>query len=518
MARQGGNSRQACCGPLVFALVAVGAAAVYFGLQGEIFRFRVGIGTASVVRVMDGLVMDQLTADNASTAASRAPQGPDSEVAAESAGSSADTKPIDSVSDDLDASEHAARVEAVKSRSSASDGDAMEEETDVASAAPPQPSSAGQSSQAAGQKQPAADGEEDPLRPRFYYFPVKKGSKKKPRPPIPLWNWCGSEGFTGPPPPSPRDGSPQVHLFSFGKGRFEGAAMRVNLSAFGLKLFDSVHVFKEIPEHIKSNKKWKLHTTAKKASRGAGYWFWKPAITQDILHNSMQDGDVLFYMDSGADLGQAKAWGRVFDLMCKYDIITFNLGWPENMYTKGDTYQRFGVSPADKCYSTGQLSATYFLIKNSERTRQFADLWVELASDYHLISDERTSVSNGRFFRENRHDQSLFSMLVKANKPIFSKEVKAQHAKRRHWYKAGLPPRSEWKRHKHFGVEGLQVLVMEDLGFPSNLRTGPFGASRNDRFTFNNKCQHCNPDECKALKARITACVSKADDSTDSSA
>eukprot|EP00747_Dinoflagellata_sp_TGD_P028288 gnl/TRDRNA2_/TRDRNA2_133165_c0_seq1.p1 gnl/TRDRNA2_/TRDRNA2_133165_c0~~gnl/TRDRNA2_/TRDRNA2_133165_c0_seq1.p1 ORF type:complete len:110 (+),score=17.80 gnl/TRDRNA2_/TRDRNA2_133165_c0_seq1:208-537(+) len=109
-------------------------------------------------------------------------------------------------------------------------------------------------------------------------------------------------------------------------------------------------------------------------------------------------------------------------------------------------------------------------------------------------------------------------MLVKANKPIFSKEVKAQHAKRRHWYKAGLPPRSEWKRHKHFGVEGLQVLVMEDLGFPSNLRTGPFGASRNDRFTFNNKCQHCNPDECKALKARITACVSKADDSTDSSA
>merc|ERR1712066_867460 len=84
---------------------------------------------------------------------------------------------------------------------------------------------------------------------------------------------------------------------------------------------------------------------------------------------------------------------------------------------------------------------------------------VDLAADFHLISDEPSVFPNYPGWQDNRHDQSLFSMLVKASNPEID---------------GGDPwdqqPPAAWPMNAEFGIAGLRPLLMP--GHPQNFRVG----------------------------------------------
>ena len=99
----------------------------------------------------------------------------------------------------------------------------------------------------------------------------------------------------------------------------------------------------------------------------------------------------------------------------KQDFLLFDLESVEKNWTKRDVFIDLGCDDA-KYTESRQRCATYFLIKKTEETMKFVEQWLEYAQKYELISDEDNilhHMPNYEGFRDNRHDQSIFSVLSK---------------------------------------------------------------------------------------------------------
>jgi hypothetical protein len=155
------------------------------------------------------------------------------------------------------------------------------------------------------------------------------------------------------------------------------------------------------------------------SSRGAGYWFWKPLV---VLHNSRRDdiknGTFIVYSDPD----RPDVVGYVGDLIetmvqrgHDFAIQQWKAG-AEAVHTKGDTFKRFGEEiSTSKITWTPQYSANFFVLQKNPRTVKFIAEWAELLQNFHLVSDEPSVSPNDKAFDENRHDQSMLSMLLKTH-------------------------------------------------------------------------------------------------------
>jgi len=253
---------------------------------------------------------------------------------------------------------------------------------------------------------------------------------------------------------------PRVHLLSFGTGRYKPAAQRMTREAYSTGLFDAVHVYDEIPPSVGEDPRWKSHMAAR---RGAGFWFWKSVFALKILREHMVYGDVLVYVDAGCRLGNSSAWASLFELLCEHDIVAFGLSVASQKYTKGDLFERFKIELSQEPYCSDQTLATYWLMRKTNATLTFLSFWEELASDFHLISDEASLAPNHPSFVDHRHDQSIFDFLVKASDPEYSRTK----------FKGKV-----WPLHPEFGINGLRPVVLQDIGYPPNPLHFPISASR----------------------------------------
>ena len=144
--------------------------------------------------------------------------------------------------------------------------------------------------------------------------------------------------------------------------------------------------------------------------RGFGYWSWKPYIVAKTLQ---EDYDYVVYCDAGTKLFQ-----KVEDLV-KYmgdGILMVNeLGNIEKCWTKRDIFVKLNCD-TNEFTETNQISATSFVVKNCEKSRHIIGEWLNHCCDKHLVTDEQSKSEEYPEFGENRHDQSLFSCVLKKHK------------------------------------------------------------------------------------------------------
>ena len=86
----------------------------------------------------------------------------------------------------------------------------------------------------------------------------------------------------------------------------------------------------------------------------------------------------------------------------------------ERCWNKRDTLNYLGCNMT-WCYEENQLLSGIHFWKNTEKNRDLARSWYEagLANNYSYITDEPSVAPNYEGFKEHRHDQSIFSVLVK---------------------------------------------------------------------------------------------------------
>ena len=172
---------------------------------------------------------------------------------------------------------------------------------------------------------------------------------------------------------------------------------------------------------VTNEAKWLAHTDLTNATdisaRGGGYWFWKPVLILEHLL-TLNENDFIFYTDADWLLGNVSVnW---IQLMVEHgsDFALIKTYFRENEYTKDDIYEHFyggkfnQTEDKSNQYATGKL-----IFRKSDWSIRFLQQWIEPVSDFHLVSDEASIIPNFPAFEDNRHDQSMISMLLKSKYP-----------------------------------------------------------------------------------------------------
>jgi hypothetical protein len=195
--------------------------------------------------------------------------------------------------------------------------------------------------------------------------------------------------------------------------KFHESVKRIKREAEELEIYDKIigYTDKELKE---KNKFWKKHGNFIESNpRGYGYWLWKSFLIKETL-KEMENDDILVYADAGCSLNKNgnKRLIEYFDIVknSNLGILSFELGTIEKSYTKMDIFKEMNVL---ELMDTKQLNATVFIMKKCEKTINLVKEWYKLCSNYYLLSDESSKIPNCPEFIENRHDQSIFSLLRK---------------------------------------------------------------------------------------------------------
>lgn len=218
-------------------------------------------------------------------------------------------------------------------------------------------------------------------------------------------------------------------LMAFGSHHISKGFPRFVEQAESMNIFDGIKCFSEKDLDNDFKKLWGRYLV--KYSRGYGHWCWKTYLLLQVLE-SMNDGDILLYLDIGCFLNPA---GR--DKLLEYykmveesetgilgtqsQVKNYN-GMPETLYyennwTKGDVFEYFGVREDKKFTHTTQFESGIIFFKKSPLVMQFVKEWQQAyLDDYSLATDSPSKTKNFPEFIENRHDQSIYSILCKQYK------------------------------------------------------------------------------------------------------
>lgn len=217
---------------------------------------------------------------------------------------------------------------------------------------------------------------------------------------------------------------------TFGDSRLVASHRRIRSQADALGIFGNrARIFSENDLDEDFREKMKDHLVP--GSRGFGYWCWKPQVILQVFRE-MKDGDVLLYADIGCHLrkqGIARLM-EYFELAGKYGIVAFqsralgeearnNLALhflPERQWTKMDLLKHFGVESDKNILETGQIGAGIIVLKKNVAVVKIMDDWLSMFENHFNLCDDSPSICfNFPEFRENHHDQSVFSLLCKIN-------------------------------------------------------------------------------------------------------
>ncbi|MBR1581228.1 MAG: hypothetical protein IJ668_12170 [Selenomonadaceae bacterium] len=166
---------------------------------------------------------------------------------------------------------------------------------------------------------------------------------------------------------------------------------------------------------------YQAHKAILDQPRGNGYWLWKPLIILDAL-SKVDEGDYVFYIDSGATL--CDDIHLLVNAMNadNANIMTFVCpGATEKTWTKRDAFILMDCD-APEYTDTDQLASGFEIFKKSAESIAFVEEWLRYMTDARIVTDIPNQLGQPNYpeFMENRHDQSVLSLLAKKKKlPLF---------------------------------------------------------------------------------------------------
>ena len=203
----------------------------------------------------------------------------------------------------------------------------------------------------------------------------------------------------------------KLKIISFGSNdEYINLAEKTVQSVKNLYCESETKVFKpkDLPDEI--------NNYAKAYSRGYGYWIWKPYIIKEAL-SKISKNDILLYLDGRSGLrktGKPIRWLDNFILESRFDIACWQMIHKEMAWTNGDIISSFNLDLNSELIKTGQFAATFHAWRKNIRSKDFLNEWLNfLLNNREICRDEVSQNLNHKKFIGNRHDQSVFSLLIK---------------------------------------------------------------------------------------------------------
>ena len=224
----------------------------------------------------------------------------------------------------------------------------------------------------------------------------------------------------------------KIILVSFATNDLKKSIERFKTQAINSNFYNEIYVYSTNNLSDENNKKLKV-LIKKGKKRGYGFWYWKPLILMEVI-KKINYGDIIQYLDIGFHINNSsnkrfreyldmiderKRWLLPFQYKSMEQIIFDKINFPkreEYKYTKADVFEHFKCINNTEITHTAQFSAGNFLIKKHEKSISFLKDWIEVfEKNFEMIDDTPSKIKSFDGFIENRHDQSIFSILCKKN-------------------------------------------------------------------------------------------------------
>lgn len=211
-------------------------------------------------------------------------------------------------------------------------------------------------------------------------------------------------------------------FISFGgpQEKFHKAVQDICNEAKEFDAFDEENIYKYTEQDLKNDTEfWSNHgAMIESHPRGYGYWLWKIYLCyKTLMLDNVKEGDVIVYADSGCILRkQYEHRMNEYIALCKNSksgIVVFSLPFAERHWTKMDVFAH--LNAFDRLEDHYQIVGGAIIYKKCENTMKIMKEWFETAtySSYKLLTDVPSEMPNSHDFIEHRHDQSIFSLLLK---------------------------------------------------------------------------------------------------------
>ena len=170
--------------------------------------------------------------------------------------------------------------------------------------------------------------------------------------------------------------------------------------------------------------------------RGYGYWIWKPQVILQALRQTPPGGYVI-YADAGCSFhSSVSSQCRILDYieMAKSSpkgVFGFHLGEHlDRRWNKMDTVCHVigtkYVDDIEKILNSPQCLASVSVWHNIPDAIAFVEEWLSICvrDGYRFVDDSPSRIPNAPDFAEHRHDQAIFSLLMKKyNVPVIPDET-----------------------------------------------------------------------------------------------
>ena len=208
----------------------------------------------------------------------------------------------------------------------------------------------------------------------------------------------------------------KINFMSFGNSIYYNSLNRIKDEALSFGIFNNIYIYNDKDLETYEDFWHKHKDFILNNSRGYGYWIWKSYLTLKTLE-LMNDNDILIYADTGCTLNKYGI-NRLYEYIeivknSKYGILSFQLPFLEKIYTKMDIFEYMSLNN-DEYLNSKQLVGGIFILRKCKNTINLInETYNIISNNYNLIDDSKSKLNNYIDFIENRHDQSVFSLIRK---------------------------------------------------------------------------------------------------------
>jgi len=212
-----------------------------------------------------------------------------------------------------------------------------------------------------------------------------------------------------------------IHLITYGDSKFVESKKRIENDARALGWFDEITLYG--PEDIDATFKEQFKSILE-LPRGGGYWIWKPYFIKKHLEK-IKDDDILIYIDAGCNInpGGAERFQQYMEMIKNSEegCISFQLvNLMEFQWTVKEIFHHFNIPDDNRdIIATSQIMATVKIFKKNANSTNIVSAWFNTL--YHnplLFTDHYNKNTQCQYFIDNRHDQSICSVVTKLYKSI----------------------------------------------------------------------------------------------------
>ena len=209
----------------------------------------------------------------------------------------------------------------------------------------------------------------------------------------------------------------KVHLITYGNKHYTKSRDRLVNEAMNTGWFSSVIGYGEEDMSKEYTEEFKDILSLE---RGAGYWIWKSYFILKRL-SEIEKGDVLIYLDAGCTIHRMakKRFDEYIKMLENDCMISFQMSeYIEKYYTTKEIFEHFGVSDVSGITDSGQYLGGIRIMKNNEETLRIMQLEYDTYKENRMLATDVFNDKQEDYFVDNRHEQSIFSVIRKMNKTV----------------------------------------------------------------------------------------------------